>query len=137
MPPTRRRTRSKCYAVHMHGMRLKLPIQKQWFNRIWFAFGRWYVYGTDQPPRLVERAWVQSVHPPYFRGTGWAVRVGRYSLRVGLGRANSTVVDDEADEESVKAELAAVGWRLASDHEQEVIRATWESSTEPEKHATE
>lgn len=98
------------------------PIMKQYFGRIWFGFG---VQSTRT--RRIERAWLQVVHPPYYRGTGVALRLGEYSLRVGTMRANSTYLEsEESGEVDVKSELVAVGWQQ-SEMEAEVI-GSWESS---------
>lgn len=104
-------------------------VLKQWGNRFWFGFGT-----QSAKTKLVERAWLKTVFPPYLEGSGIAVRLPGYrSVRLGICRAIGVYVEDEYDTVDVEGELDALGWHLL-DRTTEVI-GSWRSS-EPEPSRT-
>jgi hypothetical protein len=75
-------------------------MQKVFLNRFWVMTGRWQLMFLERPvgaPRRLERAWMRSVYAPYWRGSGWALTAGPYSLRFGLCRPGMDI-DESADD---------------------------------------
>ena len=75
-------------------------MQKVWFNRFWVMTGRWQLMFLERPvgaPRRLERAWMRSVYAPYWRGAGWALTAGPYSLRFGLCRPALEITEQHGD----------------------------------------
>jgi len=83
-------------------------MQKVWFDRVWCMAGRWQLMSLEEGlerPRTIERAWLRQIYAPYWRGTGWALTVGPYSLR--FGRCAAGIEIDESDDEFYWGDLDA------------------------------
>ena len=61
-------------------------ISKVWLHTFWLAWGE--IQAAPQIAEgvqpVVQKAWLQAVAPPYYRGTGIALRLGRNTLRIGV-----------------------------------------------------
>ena len=86
--------------------RQQYKILKAWGRKygVWFGLGF-----QSERTRVIERAWLTTVLPPYLRGSGVSVSVGLLSLRVGGYRRISDhgMYDVEVD---TAGELAILGW---------------------------
>jgi hypothetical protein len=69
-------------------------ISKVWFNTIWLVAGK-----SERWEKPVNKAWLRTVHPPYYAGHGWALSLGKWSLRIGVCTPlyNDVNLDDEGD----------------------------------------
>jgi hypothetical protein len=76
-------------------------MEKVWFRRVWCMTGRWRALSlSERPlkrPRIVERAWLRQIYPPYWYGSGVAIALGPYSVRFGLCRAGMDITEAEDD----------------------------------------
>ena len=99
----------------------------------WFTWGRWY----GDRPRIISRAWLTSILPPFYRGTGIGLRFGPYSLKFGVCYPRMPFSVDPyvwVDPIEEKANLdALVGFEL-EDGVQEA--RTWGFDDESEKTAS-
>ena len=83
-------------------------MQKVWFGRVWCMTGRWQLMSLQSPlrrPRIVEKAWLRQIYAPYLRGSGMALTVGPWSLRLGTCQPGMDV--DESDDEFYWGDLDA------------------------------
>jgi hypothetical protein len=54
-------------------------------------------------PRHLSRAWITEMAPPYRKGHGWRLRLGRYAVQVGTCTKHPEMNDDHL--------LDHLGWR--------------------------
>jgi len=92
-------------------------------NKVWLH-SYWVMLGVESGERskLVQRAWLTSVLPPFYRGTGISIRLGRRSLKVGVCYPRMPVtVDEYTYVDDMEQNLdALLGYELKQ--EQEEIR---------------
>lgn len=69
-------------------------ISKVFLNTFWVIGGR-----SERKEKLFDKAWLRTVHNPYYAGHGYAVSLGHWSLRFGVCTPlyNEVNLDDEGD----------------------------------------
>jgi len=95
-----------------------------------FADTYWMMYGVESGERskLIQRAWLTSVLPPFYRGTGISIRLGKRSLKFGVCYPRMPVtVDEYTYVDDMEHNLDAL---LGHELEKQEIRK-WHVSDEP------
>lgn len=82
-------------------------MRKVFFHTFWVLAGR----EAGERSRPFDRAWLTTVMPPYYKGSGVSVRLGERSLRVGLCYPRMPVTVDPDDVEYDAAHMDAMGGR--------------------------
>jgi hypothetical protein len=93
-------------------------MNKVYLDTYWFMFG----VESGERSKLIQRAWLTSVLPPFYRGTGISIRFGRHSLKFGVCYPRMPVtVDEYTYTDDMEQNLdALLGYEL--EQEQEEIR---------------
>lgn len=62
-----------------------------------FLYTYWIMWGKESGERskLIDKAWLTSVLPPFYKGVGLSFRIGAWNLRVGICHPRSPVTVDE------------------------------------------
>lgn len=94
-----------------------------------FLYTYWVMAGRERGVRskVIDRAWLTSIMPPFYKGTGINIRIGPWSIKFGVCHPRMPVTVDEYTyiddmEENLEA---LVGYEL--DEKNKEIR-TWGSS---------
>lgn len=66
-------------------------MNKVFADTYWVTYGIW----AGERPKLIERAWLTSTLPPFYRGVGIQIRFGRRSLKFGVCYPRMPVTVDE------------------------------------------
>ena len=61
-------------------------MKKVWLHTWWLIWGpvQPSVHSPTKRQPLFQRAWMRSVAPPYYRGEGIGIRLGRNTLSIGV-----------------------------------------------------
>lgn len=92
-----------------------------------FLYTYWVMWGvwSGDKPKLIERAWLTSILPPFYHGRGIQVRIGNRSLRIGVCTPRMPVTVDPDYYIDTKENLEALyGYEL---NDKEIRK--WGSST--------
>lgn len=83
---------------------------KVWLHTFWFGKGPIYTYEGSKLPRRISRAWLVHAFPPYYDGSGIAIRLRNTTLRFGICYPKGRILADPDDEtfEDVRRGLSNV-----------------------------
>jgi hypothetical protein len=73
-------------------------VHKVWGYTYWYGRGPVYTYNGSKLPARISRAWLLSVHPPYYDGIGIAIRLWKTTIRFGICYPKGEVLKDPYDE---------------------------------------
>jgi hypothetical protein len=95
-----------------------------------FLYTYWFMAGRESGERskVIDRAWLTSILPPFYKGTGINIRIGPWSVKFGVCHPRMPVTVDEytyVDDMEENLE-ALVGYELEQNNKE--IRS-WGSST--------
>lgn len=80
-------------------------MRKVWLHTYWLTWGpvQPAIHSpTDRQP-LIQRAWMRSVAPPYYRGVGVGFRLGGNTLSVGVCHPSGRITRPDTDEMIMEA----------------------------------
>lgn len=98
-------------------------MNKVFADTYWLMWGVW----SGDKPRLIERVWLTSILPPFYRGVGIQIRIGEKSLRIGVCHPRMPVtVDPYTYIDDLEANVEALAG-YAMDETNKEIRS-WGSS---------
>jgi hypothetical protein len=84
-------------------------ISKVWLDTFWFVAGREEV----RQSRVLDKAWLRSILPPYYAGHGYGLRVGPFAIRGGV--CTPLYRDVDFEQELDVATYVTMGSRQSSD----------------------
>lgn len=82
-------------------------MRKVWLHTWWLVAG----VESGRRSRFIDMAWLTTVNPPYYRGSGVSVRVGRYSMRGGVCYPRIPVLADPDSPDFDDKHFDAIGGR--------------------------
>lgn len=94
---------------------------KVWFHTYWYGRGPIYTYNGSKLPGRISRAWFTHVDPPYYRGTGIAIRLINTTIRFGICYPQGRIFADEFEETIAEMErgLGAVPLKATVNEDKE------------------
>jgi hypothetical protein len=99
-------------------------VKKVWWHTYWLTWGpvqRSIHSPIDRQP-LIQRAWMRSVAPPYYRGVGVGLRLGRNTLSVGVCYPMGMLTRPDTDDVIMEAVFGR--------HVDKAEEGQWDSSSE-------
>lgn len=80
-------------------------MNKVWLHTFWLGWGEIQraAIAVEGVQPVIQRAWMRSVAPPYYRGVGIGIRLRRNTLRLGVCYPAGTLTLPDTDAEIYEA----------------------------------
>ena len=66
-------------------------MNKVWLHTYWLMWGK----ESGKKSKIIDRAWLTAILPPFYRGTGISIRIGTRSLKFGVCYPRMPVTVDD------------------------------------------